>query len=190
MDFDKIAEKFNVNIRVFEDFSRNGTRAWQLLVGQDKILEDRKTMDIGNYRDHKNQTSHCYYIKDIEQLIEKWECKKCRYRAIKRQNLKRLLDNKNENKCTGGQTKVICKGQSTSEILSKWKQTFYGSSRRKCSKKACLWIESESLKIGKHIHHALCGHGGERCIKIDSREHFVDGYKPTTNTVYKFYGCY
>ena len=53
----------------------------------------------------------------------------------------------------------------------------------------CKWIEKQSEKIYKHIHHALCGHGGERCIKINKKEILVDGFEPETNTIYQFYGC-
>ena len=31
---------------------------------------------------------------------------------------------------------------------------------------ACQWIEAEAVKIGKHIHHKMCGHGGERMVKV------------------------
>ena len=31
---------------------------------------------------------------------------------------------------------------------------------------ACQWIEAEAVKIGKHIHHNMCVHGGERIVKV------------------------
>ncbi|KAK3751014.1 hypothetical protein QZH41_020178 [Actinostola sp. cb2023] len=37
-----------------------------------------------------------------------------------------------------------------------------------------------------HIHHAACGHGGERWIEGAP----VDGYNPTTRTIWQFQGCY
>ena len=48
-----------------------------------------------------------------------------------------------------------------------------------------------SDETGKHIHHALCGHGGQRVIR-DSQGHEickVDGYEPSTKTVYQYHGC-
>ena len=36
---------------------------------------------------------------------------------------------------------------------------------------------------------SLCGHGGERAIKMNKKEMLVDGYDPETSTVYQFYGC-
>ena len=43
--------------------------------------------------------------------------------------------------------------------------------------------------IGKHIHHALCGHGGEWVMHIDNKEFMVDGLEPKSKTVYQFNGC-
>ena len=58
------------------------------------------------------------------------------------------------------------------------------------SYKACRWIENQSKIIGKHIHHGLCGHGGERCYRDEGgNEILFDGYEPETNTVFEFYGC-
>ena len=55
--------------------------------------------------------------------------------------------------------------------------------------KAYKWIERHSERIGRHIHHALCGHGGERCVVINKNEILVDGYDSETSTVYRFHGC-
>lgn len=40
--------------------------------------------------------------------------------------------------------------------------------------------------VGVHIHHTMCGHGGEPWITGDP----VDGYEPTTKTVFQFHGCH
>ena len=53
------------------------------------------------------------------------------------------------------------------------------------SKASLLWLENESKKRGVHIHHAMCGHGGECWIN----EAPVDGYEPTTRTVFEYHGC-
>ena len=45
---------------------------------------------------------------------------------------------------------------------------------------------------GRHIHHALRGHGGERVsarIALGRELYKVDGYEPITGTVYEFNGC-
>ena len=48
-----------------------------------------------------------------------------------------------------------------------------------------------SEETGKHIHHALCGHGGERVIRDSEGNEIskVDGYEPTTKTIYQYHGC-
>ena len=136
MHFDAITEHFKINIRVFESFNRNGKRAWQLLVGRDGVNEKRPTLDIGYYKNLEKKMAHCYYIKDLNVLIETWECQKCYQRFNKKDNLQRHQQN---GSCNGGQTKVICRGSEVTEILSKWKQVFY-ESRVNFSKKACAWI--------------------------------------------------
>ena len=62
---------------------------------------------------------------------------------------------------------------------------------------ACQWIEKQSELIGRHIHHALCGYGGEYYVYLyagkekDSRarEIPVDGYEPESNTIFQYHGC-
>ena len=58
---------------------------------------------------------------------------------------------------------------------------------------------TEAVKIGKHIHHKVCGHGGEGMVKVwvlndkDKKEpvtFLVDGYEPETNAVYQFHECH
>ena len=66
------------------------------------------------------------------------------------------------------------------------------------SQTACQWIKAENDKLGKHIHHKMCGHGGERRVMVmiedgegKKKPHFypVDGYEPETKTVYQYHGC-
>ena len=73
---------------------------------------------------------------------------------------------------------------------------FYGGDT-KFSYTACQWIETETIKIGKQIYDKMCGHGGERMVRVwvfdDKGEKIpalflVDGYKSETNTVYQFHG--
>ena len=72
-------------------------------------------------------------------------------------------------------------------IPSKSEKAFYGES---FSYTACQWIEAMLRETGRHIHHALCGHGGERVVKNgEGHEYKVDGYEPITKTVYEFNGC-
>ena len=72
-------------------------------------------------------------------------------------------------------------------------KVFYGANTQ-YSLKGCRWIESQSVLTKRHIHHALCGHGGERCLKLridgKQKEVLIDGFEPLSETVYQFYGCY
>ena len=60
---------------------------------------------------------------------------------------------------------------------------------------ACQWIEKQSELTGKHIHHALCGHGGEFCAEVEKvegdlgKDISVDGYEPESKTIFQYYGC-
>ena len=65
---------------------------------------------------------------------------------------------------------------------------FYGGNTQ-FSYVGCRWIEKQMEIIGKHIHHALCGHGGERSITLCKKEVLVDGLEPESNTISQFYGC-
>ena len=47
-------------------------------------------------------------------------------------------------------------------------------------------IEYEARHRGIHIHHQLCGHGGERLVAGT----YVDGYHPENKTVFQCHGCH
>ena len=71
---------------------------------------------------------------------------------------------------------------------------FYGGNTN-FSYAACQWIEKQSELIGKHIHHALCGHGGEYYVTVKDDEEDrekeipVDGYEPESKTIFQYNGC-
>ena len=66
----------------------------------------------------------------------------------------------------------------------------------KFSYTACQWIEAQAMEVGKHIHHKMCKHGGERMVTVwvlndkgkkEPVSFLVDGYETETNTVYQFH---
>ena len=60
------------------------------------------------------------------------------------------------------------------------------------SKQALLWLEREAKQRGIHIHHAMCGHGGERWLPREGgkmKRSPVDGYNHETRTVFQYHGC-
>ena len=42
---------------------------------------------------------------------------------------------------------------------------FYGDDT-KFSYTACQWIEAQVIEASTHIHHKMCGHGGERMVTV------------------------
>ena len=105
-----------------------------------------------------------------------------------------------EGRCTGVKTKIICSGGKFRHILNSSEKLFNGGDTR-FSYTACQWIEGEAVKIGEHIHHKMCGHGGERKVKVwvlDDKGKktpaffSVDGFEDLmdfeTNTEYQFHG--
>ena len=142
----------------------------------------------GEQREADNQNpreGHCFFIKDIELLTKLWECAGCHQRFNKHVNYNRHVTG---GTCGGGKTKLICPGGKFERITNSSEIVFYGGDKN-FSYAACQWIEKQSELIGEHIHHALCGHGGEFSVKIGGKKNFVDGYAPKTRTIFQYYGC-
>ena len=138
---------------------------------------------------------HCFYIKKMDVLCKRWECKGCKQIFTRNEDLTRRLK---EERCTGGKTKIICSGGKFRRILNSSKKVFHGGDT-KFSYTACQWIEVKAVKIGKDFHHKICDHSGERTVKVwvlnDKDKEapvlfLVNGYEPVTNTVYQFCGCH
>ena len=89
-----------------------------------------------------------------------------------------------KDRCSGGRTKINCPNNRIEVPSSAYEKAFYPESR--CSFIATKWLEWEAKQRGIHIHHARCGHGGERKI-LGAR---VDGYHPETKTVFQYHGCF
>ena len=65
----------------------------------------------------------------------------------------------------GRKTKIICSGGKFKHILNSSEKMFYGDDT-KFSYTACQWIEAQVIETGTHIHHKMCGHGGERMVTV------------------------
>ena len=137
---------------------------------------------------------HCFYINKIDVLCQNWECKRCKQIFKQSNNLTRHLK---EDTCTGGKTKIICSGRKFKCILNSSEKVFYGGETG-FSYSACQWIEHMSEETGRHIHHKMCDHGGERQVTVwylnskgekDYTTYPADGYELGTRTVYQFHGC-
>ena len=196
VDFENIAKQFKVNIRLFE-LAKESKTVWKLVFGKNQFKNNLPCVDIGLFvygdynedEDEKDKRDsrqgHCFFIKDIELLTKLWECGGCG---------QRFNDHRNHNRhvtggtCGGGKTELICPGTKFRRIMNSSENVFYGENTN-FSYAACQWIEKQSELIGKHIHHALCGHGGEFSVKIGGKKIFVDGYEPKNRTIFQYYGC-
>ena len=181
IDFERIAAKFQVNIRLYEPMDQS---TWKLVFGQNQFRVSRSNLDIGLCE------GHCFFIKDINLLANHWECAGCQQRFTRHDSYNRHVT---EKRCTGGQPKLLCPGEKFKRIMNSSEKVFYGGNTQ-FSFKGCKWIEKQSENIGEHIHHALCGHGGERCVTYTTPlgnevEIMVDGFDPKSSTVYQFHGC-
>ena len=220
VDFENIAKQFKVNIRLFEPAKESETAkeskteeesktakesktVWKLVSGKNQFRKNLPCVDIGLfvYEDHDREQSendkrdsrqgHCFFIKDIELLTKTWECGGCGQRFNRHDNYNRHLTG---GTCDGGKTKLICPGEKFERIMNSSEKIFYGG-RKNFSYAACQWIEKQSELIGKHIHHALCGHGGEFCVEVEDEERDwvedipVDGYEPESKTIFQYHGC-
>ena len=105
---------------------------------------------------------HCFDIKKMGVLCKRWECKGYRQIFTRKEDLTVHLK---DERCTRGKTKIICSGGKFKPILNSSEKVFYGGDT-KFSYTACQWIEAQAIETGKHIHHNMCGHGGERMVKV------------------------
>jgi hypothetical protein len=168
----KVEEKFKIGIRVYEP-NENGV--WRLIrqpAHYDAILGKDGVMTIGFYN------NHAFLITDIKKVVNIYACGHCDQQFTNSQNLQRHAD-----RCSRGEAKLVCVGSQVERPESAYERAFYP--RGNASFVSIRWIEHESRQRGSHIHHLYCGHGGERMIA----EAYVDGYEPTTKTVFQFHGC-
>ena len=203
IDFENIAKQFKVNIRLFEPRENKDKTAWRLVFGKNQLKKNLPCVDIGLfvYEDHDEKQAekdnrdsrqgHCFFIKDIELLTKTWECVGCGQRFNRHDNYNRHVTS---GTCDGGKTKLLCPGEKFERIMNSTEKVFYGGNTN-FSYAACQWIEKQSELIGKHIHHALCGHGGEFYATVNDEEEDrekeipVDGYEEATKTIFHYYGC-
>ena len=133
----------------------------------------KNIMTIGIYE------GHAFLIKDITKLARTYVCNDCRGRFAQACHLQRHTKT-----CTKGETVISCPEEKIKTPLTKYEMAFYDKGGS--SKPAIEWIEKTAKRLGIHIHHAMCGHGGERYILGAP----VDGFDPKTGTIFQFHGCW
>ena len=159
VDFEVIAKHQNVNIMLYEpkkDRGKDAGSMWRLVYGNIQHKNNLPTRNMGLLG------GHCFYIKKIDVLFKRWECKSCRQIFTRNEDLTVHLK---EERCTGGKTKIICSGGKFKHILNSSEKVFYGGDT-KFSYTVCQWIEAQVIETGKHIHHKMCGHDGERMVTV------------------------
>jgi len=160
-----------VGFRVYEPRKEeDGKVIWVLKKSPTDVIKNIIT--IGHYLDH------AFLIKDITKLSKTYECKDCQQRFTRTDNLKT-----HSQTCSKGETAILCPGFKVEKPSTAYERAFFP--RSLASKTSLLWLERESKRRKTHIHHAMCGHGGERWIEGAP----VDGYEPRTRTVLQYHGC-
>ena len=130
-------------------------------------------MTIGIYK------GLAFLIKDITKLAKTYVCNDCRGRFTRADHLQRHTKT-----CSQGETVISCPEEKLKPPLTKYERAFYDKGQ--ASKTVIEWIEKTAKRLGIHIHHALCGHGGERYVRGAP----VDGLDPKTGTIFQFHSCW
>ena len=166
-----LEKHFKQGIAVYTVQPNDDFALTHLPANYDKV--GRPVLTMGLY------AGHAFLIRDLTQVSRSFTCGDCQARFTKACHLMRHTTGR----CSGGRTKINCPNNRIGVPDSAYEKVFYPEAR--CSFIATKWLEWEAKQRGIHIHHARCGHGGERHI-LGSR---VDGYHPETKTVFQFHGC-
>jgi len=159
-----------LGIRVSEpERQKNGEILWHLRRSPSDKLPN--IMTIGNYDGHE------FLIKDIKKLARLCACVECQVRFTKACNLER-----HSKTCSQGKKVIDYPNKRVEAPQTAYERVFYGKPGASAS--SVRWLGHASKQLGRHIHHELCGHDGERWIEGAP----VDGYDPKTKTVFQYHG--
>ena len=144
-----------MGIRVYKpECLENGEVVWHLRTNPNPKLKN--VLTIGVYE------GHAFLIKDITKLAKTFACTHCRQRFTKSLHLQRHHET-----CSAGETVIWCPGTKVEVPLTAFEKVMYPP-KGSASKQAILWLEREAKRRVSHIHHAMCGHGGERWLEMDN----------------------
>ena len=170
-EFHLLEKHFKQGIASYSVTSEGDFILTHTLSHYDKV--SHPTMNVGIYK------SHAFLIIDRNKVLNNFTCGECMARFTKSCNLTRHIK-----ACTRGRTEIECPGNRILAPESAFEKAFYPEGG--FGVKATCWLEYVSRESGKHIHHARCGHGGERIVAGGK----VDGYHPATKTVFQYHGCH
>ncbi|KAL9959950.1 hypothetical protein ACROYT_G033329 [Oculina patagonica] len=161
-----------LGIRVYEPVRvKDEEVVWHLKRNPPAVLKNILT--IGTFE------GHAFVIKDIKRLAKTYACAHCNARFTQACSLKRHYQT-----CSQGKTIIDCPGKKVEEPQTSFEKAFYPN--HQASKESLRWLDQEAKRRKIHIHHAMCGHGGERWVERAP----VDGYDPISKTVFQYHGCH
>ena len=161
-----------LGIRVYEpERLEDGEVVWYLR--RTPPAELTNILTIGIYE------GHSFVIKDISKLAKVYVCVHCRARSTKACDLQR-----HNERCSQGKTVIKCPTEKIKLPQTVFEEAFYP--KHSSFPESLCWLEQEAALRKIHIHHAACGHGGERWVERAP----VDGYNHKTKTVFQYHGCY
>ena len=137
---------------------------------------------------------HAFIIKDISKLAKIYACVHCHSRFAQACHLQRHFE-----RCSQGKTVIECPAEKVELPQTSFEKAFYP--KHSASPESLRWLEKEAAICKIHIHHATCGHGGERWVPIYNAAYRhvnekgvvrvpVDGYNHETKTVFQYHGCH
>ena len=179
-ELDEVEKHLNKNqvftnwlgIRVYEpERMEDGEVVWYLRRKPPHKLTNILT--IGIYE------GHAFVLKDISKLAKTYACVHCRSRFSQACNLQRHTQT-----CAQGKTVIDCPEESVESSQTTFEKAFYP--KHSSSPESLRWLEQEAALRKIHIHHAACGHGGERWVERAP----VDGYNHETKSAFQYHGCH
>ena len=160
-----------LGIRVYQPVRVEGEVVWHLR--RNPPAKQTNILTIGIYE------GHAFVIKDIAKLANMYACVHCRARFTQACNLQGHTE-----RCPQGKTVIKCPAERVEAPQTAFEKAFYP--KHTASPESLRWLEQEAARRKIHIHHATCGHGGERFIERAP----MDGYDPKTRTVFQYHGCH
>ena len=160
-----------LGIRVYEPECVDGEVVWHIRRNPPAKLTNILT--IGIYE------GHAFVIKDISKLAKTYACLHCRARFSQACHFQRHTQT-----CSQGKTVIECPAEKVEAPQTAFEKAFYP--KHSASSESLRWLEQEAARRKIHIHHAACGHGGERWVERAP----VDGYNHETRTVFQYHGCH
>jgi len=168
-----------LGIRVYEpERPENREVVWHLRINPNPKL--KKILTIGVYE------GHAFLIKDIAKLAKTYAGTQYGQRFTQSCHLQR-----HHQTCSAGQTVIFCPGTKVEAPETGFERAMY--QKGSASVQAILWMEREAKRRGIHIHHAMCGHGGEKWLPQEGgkmKSSPVDGYHHKMRTVFQYHGCH